>query len=294
MVNQIIYDYIRNYYGIYRIEDIKTKILSSGYSENDFNEALAALGVSLEENVPRRESKKIKWIKISWIIGIIIFILCLVLLVYFISFNQVNEMIKNNAFFDMTKTNGKIFYSVLFVVLAVLLSFFYYGFFNIGKYMDSKLIKGSSLILIILIILGFALATTNVIQKGPIRKGITVIDENNPNPQPSAMDLIKTNLIAIILGSLILTMFILFFIGLFLVRYYSTPAFISSILGLIFILCFTMLAVSIIFVPELRGNLINSRIEFKFLLIPIGFSLLLALIILLKVFTLFKLSRQLE
>ena len=43
MVNKTILDYLKKYSKEYDIEDLKEKIISSGYSEKDVEEAIAVL-----------------------------------------------------------------------------------------------------------------------------------------------------------------------------------------------------------------------------------------------------------
>jgi len=53
MVNRVVVDYLRNYGGKYRIEDLTKKILAAGYSEEDVEEALIALNLKKPSEIGR-------------------------------------------------------------------------------------------------------------------------------------------------------------------------------------------------------------------------------------------------
>jgi hypothetical protein len=46
MVNQTVVNYLRTYQSKFSLEDLKKEILSKGYSDVDFSEALASLGIA--------------------------------------------------------------------------------------------------------------------------------------------------------------------------------------------------------------------------------------------------------
>lgn len=45
MVNKVVFDYLKDYHGKYNLEDLKKKILSAGYSQEDIDEAIRLLGL---------------------------------------------------------------------------------------------------------------------------------------------------------------------------------------------------------------------------------------------------------
>lgn len=53
MANQIVLDYLKKYADKYKLEDLKKKIISSGYSNDDVNEAIKILGLE-----PKKEERK--------------------------------------------------------------------------------------------------------------------------------------------------------------------------------------------------------------------------------------------
>jgi len=53
MVNQTVLEYFRVNKGNYKIEDLKKKILSAGYSQQDITEALAQLAKQTQGAVPK-------------------------------------------------------------------------------------------------------------------------------------------------------------------------------------------------------------------------------------------------
>jgi len=52
MVNQVVLEYLRTNRGNYKLEDLKRKILSSGYSQKDINDAIMHLNRQSQGNVP--------------------------------------------------------------------------------------------------------------------------------------------------------------------------------------------------------------------------------------------------
>lgn len=62
MVNQIIIDYLNSYKDKYPIEGLKKEIISKGYTEEDFNEALTFVtGSKSDENFGKDLEKIGKW-----------------------------------------------------------------------------------------------------------------------------------------------------------------------------------------------------------------------------------------
>ena len=83
MVNQVVLGYLRTNKGNYRIEDLKKKILSAGYSEQEINEVLNQLAQT-EQPKPKK-SRKWKWI----LFGIILLFLIIGAVVAGIFFEQI-------------------------------------------------------------------------------------------------------------------------------------------------------------------------------------------------------------
>jgi len=80
MVNQVILDYLSRYSGMYKLEDLKNKIIATGYSPQEVDEASGVLGLEggVEKNDLQFQAleekfavKTFKWMKFGGIIGII-------------------------------------------------------------------------------------------------------------------------------------------------------------------------------------------------------------------------------
>ncbi len=181
MVNRIVFDYLSKYHGQYNLEDLKKKILSAGYPQQDVDEAVKLLGLEESSNAPRTDSstnvavstanlgttntfnalsissspvqsnfgsskpvgKKFKWMKFAGILGIIYLLIGILLGVF--------SYLKYLDF-----TSSIILYSLIgvFGIMFISIFFFIYGFVVMGKYGDSGLLRFASKSYIILIILG--------------------------------------------------------------------------------------------------------------------------------------------
>ena len=155
MVNQTIFEYLRRYSPIYRVEDLKQKILSSGYSEKDFDEALLSLksqetGKSDSEKSLDYSDKNSKWLKLGGICGIIILILAII-----------SSLM--TAILPQSSAVLSIILVIIFFISAISLIFFFYGFNILGKKYKKKLIRIISWILIILGILGIIFAIVLIV-----------------------------------------------------------------------------------------------------------------------------------
>ncbi len=66
MVNKIVLEYLRVNKGNYKLEDLKKKILASGYTQKDIDDALVQLNVQSQGNAPGVDTtiKKINKINI--------------------------------------------------------------------------------------------------------------------------------------------------------------------------------------------------------------------------------------
>ena len=137
MVNQVLLTYLRTYKSKYNIGRLKAKILSNGYSEKDYEEAMGELNKEsksivskplIKEQIPpissvvEATSNKIapgnKWIKASAIMGFILSVLFIVLAIL--------------GYADISWREG-IFGNVLFGALFLLFCFYLFGFMVVGK-----------------------------------------------------------------------------------------------------------------------------------------------------------------
>jgi len=166
MVNEVILDYLRENKDKFPIESIKEKVLSSGYLEEEFNEAINELNlqksyppVPIPDYIPveittsittqnKVGHSKMKWILIAAIIGFIFLISSITFTVLDIS--------KNGAISAETSLTTPVIISV--ITGSILAIFYFIGFIKLGKITDSRLLKYSSIsTLLILIILAGSL-----------------------------------------------------------------------------------------------------------------------------------------
>jgi hypothetical protein len=157
MVNLIVLNYLRTYKSKYNLNKLKAMILSKGYSEKDYEEAMVQLNkepkpivskppikeptppISGVVGVPTGElDSGNKWIKASAIIGAILSILFIVLAIL--------------GYTDISWSDG-IFGNILSVLIILMLCFYLYGFVIVGKNNKLKWIKISSLLFGISIII---------------------------------------------------------------------------------------------------------------------------------------------
>ena len=100
MVNQTVYEYLKNYKDKFSVEELKNEILKKGYDETDFNEALSQVNLEGEKRInlgpvkklPSFDSVQVKSPKKSkiliWIIlFILVFDIALFLLLNFFGFD---------------------------------------------------------------------------------------------------------------------------------------------------------------------------------------------------------------
>ncbi len=172
MANQIVYDYLEKYGQQYKLEDLKNKILSKGYSKEDIDEAINILGLDEEkkevgkplENIKKggnqgiifkqeqkmMASRGFRWIRFSGILGLLLMLACLCILVY--SYLVVSSYIGSFQISNLSM-NKQIIYSGIILAISLLFIFFVSGFFKVAKHTNSKLIRFSSGIYFFLIII---------------------------------------------------------------------------------------------------------------------------------------------
>jgi hypothetical protein len=163
MVNKVIFDYLNQYSGKYGLSEVKKKILSSGYSQEEVDEAIRVLGLVDEDNSSNNNSfednpnfnklvvqdfsspeKGIRWMRLAGIFGIVLIILSLFLFILFF-FIQSSGSENGSVIF------GIIFLLILFVMIILGL-FFLYGFVKMGKATSSKLLSFAAKSLMVIII----------------------------------------------------------------------------------------------------------------------------------------------
>lgn len=305
MVNQVVYDYLKNYSGKYKLEDLKKKILSGGYSESDFNEAASDLGLikklPVNEIAPITPKKPpVKLIKVSAIIGSVFIVVLIGLLISLFFLNPIVNIIeKYPDYFDLSVLTSKIIYSSILIVLSVLIILFYLGFYIIGKLINSKQFKIFSLILIIFLVLASCFICFEIITKKPSFRGVPVIDPNNPNPAISFSQLINIAYLrdnqnyffgVFLLGAIV---YFLFYLGLVLIRKQVKYSFLSGILGLVFISDIIIFFCLLYFISSIWNKVLSlSNFGFQFAVVPACFCFLLILVFLFKTILLFSASKR--
>ncbi|MBS3074938.1 hypothetical protein J4429_00605 [Candidatus Pacearchaeota archaeon] len=165
MVNQVILDYLSRYSGMYKLEDLKNKIIATGYSPQEVDEASGVLGLEggVEKNDLQFQAleekfavKTFKWMKFGGIIGIIFLTLGIIgsiasiilPILYTQSFDG-STIEKLSSFFVPLI----IIITILFLLFSLVSIVFCKGFAKMGEFCESKLLKYSSLAFIFLIIL---------------------------------------------------------------------------------------------------------------------------------------------
>lgn len=179
MVNQVILDYLSRYSGMYKLEDLKNKIISTGYSPKEVNEAIRVLnfGEKVEKKVSEFQSfeqkpisaRRFKWMKFAGIIGVIFLILGIVssiasiILPFFYTVPSLDAGTIEKLSSSFSNPLFIIIVAILSLLFPLALIFFYTGFAKMGKLGESKLLRFSSRAFIILIILFMVLGLTSII-----------------------------------------------------------------------------------------------------------------------------------
>lgn len=144
MVNDVILNYLKETKDKFPIGRIKEKILSSGYSEAEFNDALNSLGVSppqsltpqvQETQTPIKKQGGIKWMFFAGIAGFILLAANLIV--------SVLELLGRGIFSKDLSLTVPIIISI--VVGSLLAIFYFVGFLKLGKATNSKLLKFSAI-----------------------------------------------------------------------------------------------------------------------------------------------------
>ncbi len=256
MVNQTVLDYLKRYSKEYKLEDIKNKIISSGYAEADFDEAVKILG--LKPTIKTTPAATIKTIIPPKI--------------------KPQERLKKTSSFNFLRVAGiaGIFAIVLFFItsMLIILQFplgltsiigsvsglanllFLSGFVALGKKYKKNLIRVLSIITIILeaLILLFFVAYSNFPGIIPFANQVTSFIETISSQVTDFNTLLSfftSNLVlfAVILGGVILITIllgILFGVGLLKLKAdvkYARLAGILTILGF----CTFILGIGIVF-----------------------------------------------
>lgn len=300
MVNQTIYDYLKLYSGSFKLEDLKNKILSKGYSEKDFNEAAASLGLIKASSPALIKKKKIRFklIAISSLVGILLIIIFLNIAASAFFLKDLIDVIKENPGISNLKIQkNKIIISSVLSVLALLISVFYLGFIKTGSQLNSKLMKYSSILIILILIAGLILNIQFIFSIKEIKGGLVVrYLDNPPNPNlysiNSYLGFLRADKINLCISALSIALLI-FSISLILSRKqlkFSALAGFFVLITSIALIAFT----AIQFInPELKSSLLDIEKQYLKILI-ISSGLLIGISFLFKTLLLFNSSKRFE
>lgn len=129
MANRVVVDYIKKHKDSHSAFKIKHKLLEAGYSNGEISEGFNFL--NMDEN--HNSSEKSKWIFISSVSG---FLLSFVYVLFF-SLNFFNFQYKSFLY---------LFFGVLGFFSSII---FYFGFYNLSKYMKSSFFRFSSMFIFV-------------------------------------------------------------------------------------------------------------------------------------------------
>lgn len=240
MVNQIIYDYLKRYSGQYKLEDLRRKILSKGYSEFEVDEVIVSLNINEKPlarepitggYVEKQQAMAIqggfKWMRLSGIFGMLLLILLLSAAVYgyilFVGFAPMPIRLSLNWV-------NIIIFSGIFFVVCFLLLILNLGFLRLGKYSESGAIKFASRFLMVFIFLFLILSLGLFITGGFSSSDVNDLISRNPL-------LIKYSGISLaVVFGLIFICLIVLYSGLISIRRKVKFSSISGIFGWFFIL----------------------------------------------------------
>jgi len=250
MVNQTIFDYLKRYYEKYPVEELRQKILDSGYSEKDFDEAYLAVKAESEKvggkiNYSSSFLNSGKMIKISGISGIALVMSFVISMILILIFQQGSTVLS-------------VFLAVLWVITSLSGMMFFYGFDILGKKYEKKTLRISSWIFIMLFAFLLFGIIISIIFPSFVKDGILtpLLDSLSSNGDiiASALDAIGILLVSlVILFILIFVSGMVFSAGLIGLRKeirFAFPSGLLNILGLcslIFGIGFLALIVSAVF-----------------------------------------------
>ena len=318
MVNEEIVKYLQE--GINRgfsLDILKQKLLEERFSKEEVEDSANYLFYPHEMHVM---NKKGKMMKISAIIGIILMVLVIVYSVFFLV-PSLNKMLNKIPSFIS---------AVLLVIFFVALIIFYLGFVKLGKYSMNKLLRFTSLflvvLLIILIILSSILYTIRQSSKTEeprsfgnddipfafansplLSSGFGDLDNDLGEASFSffgnSVDNVTTKISSYVILFVLLIVVIvsiLFSVGLFIVRgkvKFGVIAGVFHIIVSIIALLFYLLIIYIIFINPLALLTIFLRLLFDpvlIIVVPVATVLLIALMFLFESLVLFDGNKKFE
>lgn len=228
--------------------ELKNRVLASGYSESDFNEAVTILG--LKNNLLRK--KRFKWMLVAGIVGILLFLGLLIstiptanLLINGLSLNALSTLDQNNSFSPFGEIEG----IAIFLIFCLAIILFYFGFERMGSYTQTKTLKITSWIFIGLIILLGSIFLINSFSESP--SSLNISTQNSTN---------NTSWISFLILGIIILLTISFGVSLILVGKKVKFAKTSGILEIVTTLTFILSIIKIYYDLKTNPNLVISII----------------------------------
>lgn len=226
MVNKTVVNYLRKYHGKYDLEALKKKIISTGYTKEDVEEALIALNLKKPSQIAKPVVKQVvksvgpvsalaklpsvhfPWLKVAGISGVF----SIIFAIFCVLFSNVSGIV--------FKQNITSF--IFFLLASISLILFFYGFAVLGKKHGRKSIKVASYMLIVLIILGVVLQALALILPeavgGPLFSPLTAIDVKSLDMKAIYSSLVDSLaslfILLFLMGIILIVLNILFGLGL--------------------------------------------------------------------------------
>jgi hypothetical protein len=304
MVNQVLLEYLKKNLGKYSSDVLREKILSSGYSLEDFEDAKNSLEKKKSNipPIPTSPNKKggFMWIRFASFLGIFLF--CISLIGFVVNSFWAEEISKL-----LDENTPLLVFSLIFFGLVFLLSLFYlYGFSRVARYTESKLLRFSSIaqifssvFLIFLFILLISFGNSSPIEQNSIY-GMGLLSQAFLSI-PLWIKIVSILILVSVVFLLVLRA--LFSISLIRIRSLVKFSLIAGILDLILMVTGTL----ILFIFLYFLSVLNSANPFSILASPsflffvehgakinIGITILGLIALLFEVLVLFKASKKYE
>jgi hypothetical protein len=308
MVDSNVVNYLKNYKDQFPLEALKKRILEAGYTEQNFNEAAASLGLIKKGEVQKpaptpvktaeasgvgevraakkpeteaikKEAKTVsqrKWMKTGGISGLALFAL----------FVFVSGTFYIKGSMDSLQSVFSILLVILFLMAFVVSFFFLFGFVKLGGHIRSKFLVITSFVFMILIMLGL-LSYAAYSLWGMFSPSITGFAVSNIGGPPSfGSDLKSTSLflgatlsavegvVAIFIVSIFSLVGILFFLSLVIVGGQVRHAWLGGLLGLATLIVFATFFLILMFNDLIMVTIILSP-TYSFMFMMGGVALVL-------------------
>ena len=285
MPSKEVLDYLRKYKGKYKLEKLKKKLISSGYSREEVEEASTQLREK-DPNSKGIKKMKGKGIKIGAIVGFIFLFFSLVGIIL--------NLLKFN--FSSLGITGFIGSLIMTILLVPCFFIYIYGFIKMGKALESKMLRFSSIGLLVTTILAFILiiALALIVFFSLQSLGLPMSGNQVEGLNTNSLFLaggagIIFGIGFLFLGFVDMVLIYIFYAGLILVRKRVRFAGIAGWLGVILV---TLLIVSSL--GSMFVGIFSKEIGTILFLVGIVFNVLLLALILFQNLTLIKAAEMFE